>query len=298
MKKMGLSIRMTAGLGLALAVFFWGVNNVIARGITMEVRPMAVSFYRWVSALMFLTPFAWKSLRKDLPAILENLGFLFFLSIPSVAIYNSLVYVGANFTTAINISLMVAAMPALTLGFAWGINRESPKLSNALGILISMAGMVVIISQGSWQVLTQLQLNPGDLLILIAISSWALYSVMLKKRQISISPVSFLFAIILLGTPCIFPFYLWEYLVYGGFQVDGKILWMFVFLGICPSILSYLLWNSGVRRLGASLASVFIYLVPLSTSVIAYFALGERISVFHITGGVLILAGLILSASR
>ncbi|WP_022669378.1 DMT family transporter [Desulfospira joergensenii] len=297
MKKQWAGIRVTAGCGLALAVFFWGVNNVIARGITLEVRPMAVSFFRWVSALVFLTPFALKNLKKDMPVILENKGFLFLLSIPSVAVYNSLVYVGANFTTATNISLMVAAMPALTLGFAWAINREAPGLFNALGILVSMAGVVIIISQGSWQVLSRLELNPGDLMILVAISSWALYSVMLKKRPIPISPVSFLLVIILLGTPFILPFYLWEYAVYGGFSADGKVFWIFVFLGICPSILSYLLWNSGVRALGASLASVFIYLVPLSTSIIAYFVLGERISLFHAVGGVLILAGLILSAS-
>ncbi len=284
-----------AAMGLCLGVSFWAINNVIARGIHTQVPPMAVSFFRWVSALVFLTPFALKGILRDMPEILDNKGYLFLLSIPSVVIYNSFIYLGANFTTATNISLIVAAMPAMTLGLSRAINKERPGPVKTLGILVSLVGVTTIVSRGSLKVLAGLELNPGDLMILVSIFSWALYSVLLKKRPIDISPVSFLFTIIAMGTPCLFPFYLWELAMAGPFEVTGQNLLIFVYLGVCPSIFSYLLWNNGVRVLGPSTTSMFIYLVPVLTCVIAAAVLGESPSLSHIAGGVLIFLGLFMS---
>jgi drug/metabolite transporter (DMT)-like permease len=283
-------------IGLGFAVLFWAINTVIAKGVITQVQPMALSFFRWVAALIFLLPFALKGLKKEWVPIRENLGALFVLSIFSVAAYNSVLYLGAQYTTATNIALVVAAMPAMTLVFAWLINRQRPTLLQALGILVSLGGVMVIISKGSLAMFVNFRFNPGDLLILASIASWALYSVLLKKRPIPISPISFLTMTIILGTICIFPFYMVEYILYKGFEVNSAILWMFVFLGVCPSILSYFFWNHGVRTVGSGTASVFMYLIPIFASIIAYFYLGERLFAFHLAGGLLVFFGLILSS--
>ena len=285
-------------LGLGLAVLFWSINTVIAKGMVAQINPMALSFFRWLAALIFILPFAFKRLKKDIIPIRQNLGFIFVLAIPSVAFYNSVLYIGAQYTTATNISLVTAAMPAMTLGFAWLINREQPKALQALGILISLGGVMVIIAKGSFDLLIGLRFNPGDLLILLSIASWALYSVLLKKRPLPISPISFLTMTIISGILCILPFYIGEYILYKGFEVNSSIVWMFVYLGICPSILSYICWNHGVKIVGAGTASVFMYLIPIFTSVIAYFFLGERLFTFHLAGGFLVFCGLMLSARR
>lgn len=290
------SSRTKAMAGLTIAVLFWAVNTVVARGVVDHIPPMALSFYRWVAAFIFLLPFAMKPVKEDADMIRGNIWFLLLLAVPSVAVYNSVLYLGALYTTATNISLVVAAMPAVTLGFAWAINRERPKLLQMLGIAVALAGVVTIIAQGNLSILADFRANPGDLLILVSITAWALYSVLLKTRPLNMSPISLLMATVVLGTLSIFPFYLIELVVVGGFHVDSRVVGMFIYLGICPSILSYICWNHGVRVVGASLASVFAYLLPVFTAAIAYFFLGERLAGFHFAGGVLILAGLLLSA--
>lgn len=290
--------RIWALWGLGLAVLFWSINTVIAKGVVDQVFPMALSFFRWVSALVFILPFAAKGLKKDWLSIRENLGFLFVLSIPGVTVYNSCLYLGAQHTTATNIALVTAAMPAMTLGFAWMINQQRPGFFQTLGILISLMGVGVIISKGSLALLVNFRFNPGDLLILVSVAAWALYSVLLKKRSLPISPLSFLTMTIFFGTLCILPFYLWEYTLYKGFKLNPSLVWMFVYLGICPSILSYICWNFGVKTVGSATASVFMYLIPVFTAVLAYIFLQERLFVFHLSGGLLIFWGLILSSRQ
>jgi drug/metabolite transporter (DMT)-like permease len=284
--------------GLSLAVFFWAVNTVIAKAVVLEIRPMALSFYRWLIAFMIILPFAVSHLKKDGALIRQHLGFLFVLALPSVAGYNSILYFGAQYTTAVNISLVVAAMPVMTLLFSWIMNKEKPFFLQSVGILVSIAGMLLIITKGSRQLLINLSFNPGDLLIVFAIASWAFYSVLLKKRQIHISPISFLTVLIALGTLCILPFYVWEFVIYKGFELNRVNISIFLYLGIFPSILSYIFWNYGVRTIGASIASVFMYLLPVFTAGIANVFLEESLFFHHFSGGLLILLGLILSSLR
>ncbi len=297
-KQLKISKMVLAYSGLSLAVFFWAINTVIARGVIFEIKPMALSFYRWVMAFVIIMPFAIPHLKKDSKLIKQHLGFLFVLSVPSVAAYNSILYFGAQYTTAINISLVAATMPIMTILFSWVMNREKPYYLQALGVTISLSGMLMIVCKGSWQLLSTLSFNPGDLLIVLSIASWALYSVLLKKRQINISPISFLTVLICFGILCILPFYLWELTVFNGFEINSTNILIFLYLGIFPSILSYICWNYGVRTAGASIASVFMYLLPVFTSIIAYFFLQESLFSYHFLGGLLILAGLILSSFR
>ena len=287
--------KISAMAGLVLAVSFWGINSVVAKGVIDDIPPMALSFYRWVTALVFLLPFAFKRVQEEKRVIRDNLGVLFLLSLPSVAIYNSMLYLGAMYTTATNISLVVAAMPAMTLGISWLINKDRPKLIQSAGIGLSLAGVVAIVAKGSMATILSMDVNPGDILVMISISSWALYSVLLKRTSLSISPITFLFMTIVFGLTAIFPFYLWEFFFTGGFTLNRSVVVVFIFLGICPSILSYIFWNQGVKKLGAATASIFVYLVPLVTSAIAYVFLGERLLSYHFTGGAMILVGLICS---
>jgi len=297
-KKNKISPMVIAYAGLTLTIFFWAINTVIAKAVVMEIKPMALSFYRWLLAFIFILPFAVPHLKKDIILIRQNLGILFILSIPSVTAYNSLVYFGAQYTSATNISLVVATMPVMTILFAWVMNREKPFALQAVGIMISIIGVLIIISQGSWQVLSTLSLNPGDLLIVLSIASWSFYSVLLKKNQINISPISLLTILIFFGVLCILPLYVWEFSVFQGFELKINTVIMFLYLGIFPSIVSYLCWNFGVKTAGASIASVFMYLLPVFTSIIAYIFLNENLLLYHFAGGLLILFGLIMSSFK
>ncbi|OGT93155.1 MAG: hypothetical protein A2298_02570, partial [Gammaproteobacteria bacterium RIFOXYB2_FULL_38_6] len=258
-----------AYIGLSLAVFSWAINTVIAKAVISEIKPMTLSFYRWLTALIIILPFALSHLKTDGRLIRQHLGFLFVLAVPSVAAYNSILYFGAQYTTATNISLVAATMPVMTILLSWMMSKEKPRLIQSMGVMISISGMLMIIAKGSRHLLLNLSFNPGDLLIVLSIASWAFYSVLLKKRQIDISPISFLTVLICLGTICILPFYVWEFFVFKGFEINLVNISIFLYLGIFPSILSYIFWNYGVRTAGASIASVFMYLLPVFTALIA-----------------------------
>lgn len=289
---------MMAYIGLVLTVFFWSVNTVLARGMIFTIKPMALSFYRWVFAFAFIMPFAIPRIKQDWPVIKDHIVFLSLLAVFSVAAYNSIVYLGAQYTTATNIALVIATMPGITIILAWVINRDRTNQLQIFGAGASFIGMVVIVCKGSLQVLTELQYNPGDVLIVLAILSWAFYSVLLRSRQINLPPVTFLATLIFIGVICIFPFYLWEYSIYKGFEINLMTLGLFVFLGIFPSILSYLCWNFGVKIVGSSTASIYMYLIPVFTSILAWFFLGERLYNYHFSGGFLIFIGLIMSTRQ
>ena len=282
--------------GLSFAVFCWAVNTTIARGIILEIRPLALSFFRWLSALIIIFPFALPYLKKDISWIIGNLKHLFILSVFSVAVYNSVLYLGARHTTATNIALMGASMPGMTILLAWIINNEKPGKLQIYGVIISLMGMMIIIAKGSFLVLMNFEFNLGDLLIILSILSWALYSVLLKKKTINIHPISLLTTLIFMGSFCIFPFYIWEYATFSGFDLNTSNLLIFLFLGIFPSILSYLSWNFGVKIAGSGRASLFMYLLPVFTSVLAFCFLGESLTAYHLSGGFLILTGLIMSS--
>ncbi len=284
--------------GLVFTILCWSGNTVLARWAVFDIKPMALSFYRWFIAMVIILPFAAPLIRKDWPVIRQNFLYLLFLSFFSVAVYNSVLYVGAQYTSATNIGLVIGVMPGMTILFAWVLNRELPRFNQSLGVSIAMAGMMVIILKGSISNLIALTFNPGDLLILVSISSWALYSVLLKKRPLVIHPVSLLSCLIVLGVICIFPFYLWELRVTTHFALNRATLLIFGYLAIFPSILSYIFWNHGVKVVGPARSAAFMYLLPLFTAIMAFVFLDESILPFHIVGGVIIFAGLYLTSRK
>ncbi|MBF0232797.1 MAG: DMT family transporter [Desulfamplus sp.] len=292
--RIGKNQALTAYLLLTVAVFSWALNTVLAKAMINEIAPMALSFFRWLSALCFILPFGFKRVVAQKEILKKNYIKIVILSIFSISLYNSLIYCSARFTTATNMSFVIAATPATTFIVSWFFLRQQESLTRIIGMLISLGGMLLIVFKGSINNLFSLVVNSGDLLTFTAVVSWSIYSVLLKYMKLSIDPVAFLTITIITGLPFILPFYLWELSEYGLFTVNIKNLSIILFLGIFPSIVSYLCWNEGVKRAGPNMASIFLYLIPVVASFIAFFFLGERIHFYHIAGGIFILGGLIL----
>ncbi|HQK79871.1 MAG TPA: DMT family transporter [Syntrophales bacterium] len=284
--------------GLAFAVLCWAANTVLARGVIQEVNPMALSFWRWVFALVMILPFGFLYVKRDLPVIKNNKLPLVVLSFFSVAVYNSLLYVAAHFTTANNMSIVTASMPAITIVAAWLIIHERPLVFQVLGVVISTTGMLWIIFQGSPANVRNLVFNYGDLLVIVSVASWSLYSVFLRKFRIVLHPLSLLTMTISLGLLFIAPFYIGEIIATGTFSFTLRVLPVFLFLGLFPSILAYLCWNIGVGRVGPSTAAMFLYLLPIFAAFLSFVFLGERISAYHVLGGALIFIGLYLAKPK
>jgi len=280
---------------LLVAALFWAGNAVMARGMVGTLPPMAMSFWRWVLAFCILLPFAWPHLRKAWPVIRKNWGILALLAFLSAGIFNTLLYLAAQTTTAVNITLVNASMPIFISIIAFVLNGERLSRNQTLGICIALPGTVIIISRGSLEVLTSIGVNPGDLIMVLAISCWGLYSVLLKGMKIQLHPLALLITIIALALPMVFMAYLAELSMGHGFTPGLELLPAFLYIGIFPSIFSYLGWNHGVATLGPARASMFIYMMPVFGAVLAVVFLGERLYGYHAIGAILVLIGLYLA---
>ncbi len=279
---------------LVLAVLFWSGNFIIGRAVHMAVPPVGLAFWRWSGGTMIVLGFAWPHLKHDWPQIMRHLPILLVLSLLGVATFNTLVYTGLGFTTAISGLLMQSTMPIIIMALSYLLFREAITRRQALGVVLSLAGALTIIMRGDWAVLRTLALNIGDVLIFIAVVSYAGYSVLLRKRP-ALHPLSFLAVTFATGTVMLLPLYIWEHMAGLPMLLNRTTLLAVGYVAIFPSILSYLCYNRGVELVGANRAGLFIHLLPVFGSLMAMLFLGETFQYFHSVGIALILSGIFLA---
>ncbi len=293
MSEESLNSRRWAYLLLLLPPLFWAGNAVLARGVAELIPPVAMSFWRWTIALMILLPFTWRQCRRDWPQLRRHWKIISLISLLGISSFNTLLYSAAQTTIAINIALTQSVMPALILLISFALLGEKVFRCQLLAVLLCMLGAAYIVIHGDWRRLQQLQFVEGDLLMLLAVVLYALYSVLLSKRP-RLHPLSFLTASFAVGVVSLLPLYLWEQTLTPPLRLSGTVLASLLYVGLFPSIFAYLCWNHGVARLGANRAGLFINLIPLFAALMAVLFLGEQFQDYHLAGILLISAGLAL----
>ncbi len=278
---------------LILPPLFWAGNSVLARGIADLIPPASMSFWRWTIALAILLPFTWRQTRKDWPKIKASWKIVFLIGLFGIASFNTLLYTAAHTTTALNIALTQSVMPVIIVVFSFLLFRDRISRFQFFAITLCMLGAGYIIIHGEWQRLLQLEFVVGDLLMLLAVCLYALYSVLLRKRP-EIHPLSFLTSTFTVGAVLLLPLYLWEVQISPPLELTQPVIISLLYVAFCPSILAYLCWNKGIHEIGANRAGLYINLVPLFASLLAIVFLGERFQGYHLVGGVLIACGLLL----
>ncbi|MEX2474701.1 DMT family transporter [Marinobacter sp.] len=282
--------------GLILTPLFWAGNAVVAKGAVANMPPLSMSFWRWVIALAVLLPFGLPGIVRHRQVIRQYLGSMIALATFSVAAFNSLLYYAALTTSATNIALINATIPIFIALLAWLLLGDRTRPVQALGITLAVLGILTVVARGDLSVLLELQAQPGDLIMVAAVFSWGLFSVLLRRQAVPLPALTFLTTQIALGTLVILPFYLVELLVFkGGFDVSRATVMPLLYFAFFPGILAYAFWNHGVHRVGPARAALFMYLTPVFASVLAGVFLDERLGLFHVVGGLLILAGLFLA---
>jgi len=288
-----------AYVGLVLTPLFWAGNAVVAKGAIDNIPPLSMSFWRWVIALVVILPFGLPGILRHRRVIRQYLGSMLVLATFSVAAFNSLLYYAAISTSATNIALINATIPIFIALLAWLLLGDRTRPIQILGILLAVLGILTVVARGKLSVLTQLQAQPGDLIMVAAVFSWGLFSVLLRRQAVPLPALTFLTTQIALGTLVILPFYLIELTFFkGGFEVSRATVMPLLYFAFFPGILAYAFWNHGVHKVGPARAAMFMYLTPVFASVLAGVFLGERLGLFHIVGGVLILAGLFLATRK
>lgn len=281
---------------LTLTVLFWSGNFVIGRGIRELIPPVSLNFWRWTGALAVLLPFTLSRTIRQWPLVRRHWLLLASMSIPSIAIFNAFIYTALQSTTTTN-TVLVNAMTPIFIGLAaWLIFRVRMARRQLIGVLVSLGGLVFLMTRGNWMVIQNLTFSTGDLWTLGAGVSWALYSVMLRLRPIQMDPLVFLTGLIVFGLIFLLPVYLWELSVKGGFVLSVPSLAGVAYVCVFPSVLSYIFWNRGVEMVGANRAGVFFHLMPVFSIIMAAGFLGERLHLYHLFGMALIFGGIALTA--
>ena len=233
-------------------------------------------------------------IRRDWPVIQKNRPIILLLAALGVAIFNTLVYAGLQYTIALNAFLMQTMMPVMIVAMSFMLFRDRISALQAAGITFALGGAVTIIIQGDFQALQKLAFNPGDIIIFGAVIAYAGYSVMLRKRP-SMHPLSFVAITFIAGTFMLLPFYIWETLWQRAVRWDGLTIASVAYVAVFPSVISFLCFNRGVELIGANRAGLFLYLMPLFGGFMALFFLGERLAWFHGAGMLFIMAGILLA---
>jgi len=288
--------RVTPYLLLTLTPFLWSCNWIAGRGLATDVPPMAMTFFRWLFALLILAPFALPHLRRDWPVLRRHWRIMLLLGAVGIGTHNALAYLGLHYTTATNGVILNSFIPVMIVAIAWVFLGERLTPMQIGGIAVSLAGVLVILSGGSLAELAAFRLNGGDLLIVLSMLMWSVYTVCLRWRPGGLSMLSFLFAIVLVGDALMLPFWIAEAAMGHRVEWTPAVVAALASVALFSSVLAYIFWNRGVEELGASVAGLFVHLMPVYGVVLAWIVLGERLAPFHVAGIALILTGIVVTS--
>lgn len=280
---------------LILTTLFWAGNFILARAIYLDMQPFTLAFLRWALALLIIAPWWLKRAWERRQVLCAHWPLLTVQGILGVACFNTLVYFGVQHTQASNAMLMQSAVPVVILLLGVIFLREAVSPRQWLGVFLSLAGVLVLISRGSLELLAALDFNRGDLWIFLAMLSWSFYTLSLRWKPAALDGFTFFGFSVLVGVVVLFPFMLWEQSGTAELQLTEPFVWTVVYMAIFPSILSFLFWNHGVERLGAATAGLFIHLMPMFGLLLATIFLGERPGWYHLAGILLIFSGLYIA---
>ncbi len=282
---------------LLVAAASFGGNWVAARLVNFEVAPFALSFWRWAIATLLLLPFAVPRLREDAQLIRRHLPVLAAFGALGAGGFTLLGYWGVSYTTAVNATLLNSSLPLFVVPLSWLLLGLTVSGRQIVGLALSLAGVVAIVSAGSLQTLAQLALNPGDFLILGAALLWAIYTVTLKWRP-SLRALSFLFTTLAAAAAFSLPFYLWEMGTGKTMTVTPTSIAVIGYLAVFPSVVAYICWNEAVAAVGPNVAGFFNPVIPVFGILFAVIFLGEPLRAYHLAGFALVLGGVVLTSRR
>lgn len=298
MKASGDASRATAFVLLALVAVFWAANTIVARATTDEVPPLALTFWRLFLSAVAFAPFALRSVWRQRLVLRRDFWLLNLLALLSMSSFSALVYTGLQFTEAINGNLLQGGLPLCILLSGVLFAGRAVTTRQGVGMLLGLAGLVVIVVRGDFQILLGLRVNAGDPLVFLGVFASATYAVLLFKRPEELDLPAFLFLMMTLGSIQTAPFYAAEHFWIRSLPMTETALLTIGFIALVPSVLAQWFFAEGVRRVGAATAGYMIYLTPVFGVFMAVGVLGEAFRAFHAAGIAAIAAGIWLATVR
>ena len=284
---------------LILATLFWAGNFTIGKfAYTENVPPYSLAFFRWILVWIILLPFTFKEIPKIKTEVKNNLSLFFILGFTSVGIFSAFTYNALNYTQVINASLFNTAIPVSIILVCFLLKIEKTNIFQISGLIVSVLGILAIITRLDLNILLTLNFNKGDIYMIIAIISWGIYSAFLKKKTFDISLLSLVHVVCTFGLIILFPAFLFELAQGKITEVNSNLIFILLYIAIFPSIGSYYCWAGAVSIIGANRAGIFLSLIPLFSTIFAMIFFNEKFLFFHFIGSVLIILGLFLSNKK
>ena len=284
---------------LILATLFWAGNFIVGKAAFVEnIPPMSLVFFRWSLVWLILLPFTYKDILKHKEIILKNLPLLFFLALTSVGLFNSFTYLALIYTQVINASLFNTAIPAMIILLCFIFKIEETNRFQIIGLIISVLGILSIITKLDLNILLSLNFNKGDIIMIGGVITWGLYSSFLKKKNFTLPLLTLVHILCTIGLLFILPQFLFELSKGQVIKFDINLGYILVYLALFPSIGSYYCWAGAVSIIGANRAGIFLSLIPLFSTIFAIIFFDEKFYFFHFIGSILIVLGLLLSNKK
>ena len=277
---------------------FWAGNLVLGRALGPVFPPVSLAVGRWVVALAVLAPFVWRQAWRERRLLGQHRALVAACGAFGIAGYNALGYIALQTVPAASVAFLNSTLPLMVplAAVLLGVERITWKAS--AGIAISFIGVAWIVARGDMASLTALRFEGAELLVLLAVANYAVYSVLLRRKPAAISPLVFLAATMAAGLLVLMPF--WAFELAGGARIptDPTSIGSVLYIGIFASLFAFILWSRCVATLGATVTGVSFHLVALFTALLAFLVLHEPVRAFHVAGIALILLGFFVTTLR
>ena len=279
---------------LFLATLFWAGNAIAGKLAVGHVSPFTLTFLRWLVVILILAVVANKRLRQDWSLIRQHLIYLFTLGCIGFALFNNLMYAALTTTSAINVALLQSSLPLFIFILNFIFFRVAATKYQLIGLFVCVLGVLIITTQGRWQLLMQLQFNLGDLVMLVAIAAYGIYSVLLTNKP-DLHWLSFIGVLSCSAFVSSIPFAAWEVINQTMIWPDAIGWGIVLYTAAFASLIAQLFWIRSIELIGSNATGLFINLVPLLGSILAILLLDEKFHSYHFFGIVMIVSGVALS---
>ena len=284
-------------LFLAIAPLCWAGNHIVGRAIAGHVPPGGLSLMRWLLAALVLLPFAIGHVRRDWLMLGAKPWTIVFLSMAGGGLFGTLQFIGLQYTVALNAAVFNSTVPAFIVIAAALIFRDPVRPLQVIGILTSLAGVIIIVGKGDPAVLSTLSFNMGDIIIIANMALFAVYSACLRLKP-PLHWMTFMLALSIVSALGNVPLAIWEHFDGEPLQANLETALAILYAGICTSVIAYACWSRGIELIGAARAGVFLHLVPVYGALLSTLLLGEAIRPFQLIGLGFILTGVTMAARQ
>lgn len=274
------------------AVFFWSFNVIVSKYFSNSFTPWQLSFGRWFFAMIVILPFTFSDIIKYRKEICKNFAFILSSSIIGIMFQNTFIYIAGHTISAIDMSLIGVLGPIFLIVFSVIFLKEKIKAEQMFGLIITIFGLVFVISRGNLINLKKFDFKIGDLWMLASSIFFGIYGTFMNKKPKELSEILILSVSIIVGVILMTPFFVLSLNINPIFPLSNKFIFVMIYMGVVNSLIAFLLWNTAINKYGSIKIGIIYYLMPIFSMIESHFILGEKITINQVYGGLLVILGI------